>query len=164
MTDLGSAYQASQSGSEFAAQVGTMDSAARRQESLAPGEASRWGTAVGNIEDARVALDTLARAIEDAVYLDEDAYNQVAPVMQFQRTIQVQQQRITELNVELQETNNKLHDSRALKGNADQRITEMTQELENNAVVFKMHYSELIAKEEEIARLKAIIQGLSGNK
>jgi len=31
-------------------------------------------------------------------------------------------------------------------------------------VVFKMHYSELIAKEEEIARLKAIIQGLSGNK
>jgi len=27
-----------------------------------------------------------------------------------------------------------------------------------------MHYSELIAKEEEIARLKAIIQGLSGNK
>jgi len=59
------------------------------QESLAPGEASRWGTAVGNIEDARVALDTLARAIEDAVYLDEDDYNQVAPVMQFQRTIQV---------------------------------------------------------------------------
>jgi len=56
---------------------------------LAPGELSRWGGAVGNIEDARVALDTLARAIEDAVYLDEDAYNQVAPVMQYQRTIQV---------------------------------------------------------------------------
>ena len=47
--------------------------------------------------------------------------------------LQVQQQRITELTVELQETNNKLHDSRALKGTADQRITEMTQELENNA-------------------------------
>lgn len=59
------------------------------QESLAPGEASRWGEAVGNIEDARVALDTLARAIEDAVYLDEDAYNQVAPVMQYQRASQV---------------------------------------------------------------------------
>lgn len=61
----------------------------RLQESLAPGEASRWGEAVGNIEDARVALDTLARAIEDAVYLDEDAYNQVAPVMQYQRASQV---------------------------------------------------------------------------
>lgn len=32
------------------------------------------------------------------------------------------------------------------------------------AVVFKMHYSELLAKEEEVARLKAIIQGLSENK
>ena len=62
---------------------------AHLQESLAPGEVSRWGEAVGNIEDARVALDTLARAIEDAVYLDEDAYNQVAPVMQYQRTMQV---------------------------------------------------------------------------
>lgn len=64
---------------------------------MAPGEASRWGTAVGNIEDARVALDTLARAIEDAVYLDEDAYNQVAPVMQFQRTIQVLRWKAVEL-------------------------------------------------------------------
>ena len=59
------------------------------QEGLAPGEVSRWGGAVGNLEDARVALDTLARAIEDAVYLDEDAYTQVAPIMQYQRTIQV---------------------------------------------------------------------------
>ena len=58
------------------------------QEASAPGESSRWGSAVGNIEDARVALDTLARAIEDAVYLDEDAYNQVAPVMQYQGAIQ----------------------------------------------------------------------------
>ncbi len=33
-----------------------------------------------------------------------------------------------------------------------------------SAVVFKMHYSELIAKEEDVSRLKAIIQGLSGNK
>ena len=123
MTDLGGAYQVAQAGSEFAAHVGATDSAARRQvhtqlktassklllarsasyqscavqESLAPGEASRWGTAVGNIEDARVALDTLARAIEDAVYLDEDAYNQVAPVMQFQRTIQVLRWKAVEL-------------------------------------------------------------------
>lgn len=32
------------------------------------------------------------------------------------------------------------------------------------AVVFKMHYSELLSKEDEIARLKAIIEGLSTNK
>lgn len=137
------------------------------QESLAVGEASRWGQAVGNIEDARVALDTLARAIEDAVYLDEDAYHQVAPVMQYQRAsqvlhhscvfalvcyniimllydqvhhdtdipviAQVQQQRMTELTLELQETNHKLDQCCAQKDAADQRIAEMAQELENSA-------------------------------
>lgn len=162
MNESGRVYQSSQAGSDTPAGSGTVNT--RREDSLAPVELSRWGGAVGNIEDARVALDTLARAIEDAVYLDEDAYNEVAPVMQYQRTIQVQQQRVTELTLELQETNNKLDQSRVLKDAADQRITELTEELENNAVVFKMHYSELLAKEEEVARLKAIIQGLSENK
>lgn len=44
---------------------------------------------MGNLEDARVALDTLSQAIEDAVYLDEDAYNQLIPTMQYTRLIQV---------------------------------------------------------------------------
>ena len=48
----------------------------------------RWGTAVGNLEDAKVTLATLAHAIEDAVYLDEDAFTQMQPVAQFQRTTQ----------------------------------------------------------------------------
>ena len=130
--------------------------------------------------------------------------------------LQVQQQRVTELTLELQETNHKLDECRAQKDAADQRITEMTQELENSAgefssgvscyhrvlhgilsalyhvqctcntrlqtlllllgsigfcqsttvvaVVFKMHYSELLSKEDEIARLKAIIEGLSTNR
>ena len=47
--------------------------------------------------------------------------------------LQVQQQKVAELTLELQETNNKLEESRALKAAADQRILEMTQELENNA-------------------------------
>lgn len=94
---------------------------------------------------------------------------------------------MTELTLELQETNHKLDECRSQKDAADQRITEMAQELENSAgcvtlaqvpcyqllclqshvvtaVVFKMHYSELLSKEDEIARLKAIIQGLSTNK
>jgi hypothetical protein len=44
---------------------------------------------VGNIEDAKVALDVIARAIDDAVYLDEDAYNQMIPLQQYTRTIEV---------------------------------------------------------------------------
>jgi len=50
---------------------------------------SRWDAALGNIEDARVAFDTLCRSIEDAVYLDEEAYKQVTPTMQFTKVIQV---------------------------------------------------------------------------
>lgn len=44
---------------------------------------------MGNIEDAKVALDVIARAIDDAVYLDEDAYNQMLPLQQYTRTIEV---------------------------------------------------------------------------
>lgn len=46
---------------------------------------------------------------------------------------QVQQQRMTELTLELQETNHKLEECRSQKDAADQRITEMAQELENSA-------------------------------
>jgi hypothetical protein len=44
---------------------------------------------VGHIEDAKVALDVIARAIDDAVYLDEDAYNQMLPIQHYTRTIEV---------------------------------------------------------------------------
>jgi len=55
----------------------------------ADGAYERWSSAVGNIEDAKVAVDIMARAIEDAVYLDEDAYNQMIPMQQYTRTIEV---------------------------------------------------------------------------
>lgn len=54
-----------------------------------PGGLSRWETAMGNMEDARVALDAVVRAIEDAVYLDEDAFASLAPTTQYTRTIKV---------------------------------------------------------------------------
>ncbi|KAK9814712.1 hypothetical protein WJX72_010296 [[Myrmecia] bisecta] len=126
------------------------------------GGLGRWEAAVGNLEDARVALDTLARAVDDAVYLDEDAYNQVTPTMQFTRTIQAQQRRLADLQHQVDDMQARLQDSEAGRTAAEQRVAEMQQELDNNAVVFKMHYSELLAKNEEIANLKAVIQGLSG--
>ncbi len=49
----------------------------------------RWETSVGNVEEARVTFDVIARAIEDAVYLDEDAYREIAPTMQFTKVIRV---------------------------------------------------------------------------
>jgi hypothetical protein len=53
----------------------------------APDQA-RWAGALGSIEDAKVALDVLARAIDDAVYLDEDAYAQMLPLQQLTRTVE----------------------------------------------------------------------------
>lgn len=50
---------------------------------------SRWEAAVGNLEDARVAFDVIARAVDDAVFLDEDAYKQIMPTMQYTVKIQV---------------------------------------------------------------------------
>ena len=37
----------------------------------------------------QVALDIIAGAIDDAVYLDEDAYNQMIPLQQYSRTVEV---------------------------------------------------------------------------
>ena len=55
---------------------------------LPPGM-DRWGGAIGNVEDAKVTLATITRAIDDAVYLDEDSFNQMVPIMQYQRSLQV---------------------------------------------------------------------------
>ena len=57
-------------------------------EGGAPGQ-ERCAHALGCIEDAKVALDVLARAIDDAVYLDEDAYAQMLPLEKCTRTIEV---------------------------------------------------------------------------
>ncbi len=49
----------------------------------------RWDAALGNAADAQVALDVIERAIDDAVYLGEDAFNQLLPTQAYTRTIQV---------------------------------------------------------------------------
>ena len=49
----------------------------------------RCAHALGCIEDAKVALDVLARAVDDAVYLDEDAYAQMVPLEKCTRMMEV---------------------------------------------------------------------------
>ncbi|EIE18949.1 hypothetical protein COCSUDRAFT_59874 [Coccomyxa subellipsoidea C-169] len=95
--------------------------------------ASLWQAAVGNIEDAKVALDVIARAIDDAVYLDEDAYNQMIPLQQYTRTIEAQQRRIAELEQQLQASRRRLAEQDATTQAARKRACELQEELENNA-------------------------------
>ena len=212
---------------------------------------------MGNIEDAKVAVDIMARAIEDAVYLDEDAYNQMIPMQQYTRTIEVsfpcsphavphaclvipscsqaaklysldlpldqllistalcaahtfyrigsqrgnghrrwslgaitasgavtaycatpvqvseqwyvfcvqeQQRQILNLEHQLQNALHSAAQQKAAGQASRKRAVELQEELENNAAVFKLHYDELLAKDAEIAKLKAVIQDLSSGK
>lgn len=41
---------------------------------LGPGTRD-WGRAAGNLEDAKVAVEALKSLVNDAVFLDEDAYS-----------------------------------------------------------------------------------------
>jgi hypothetical protein len=46
---------------------------------------------------------------------------------------------------------------------AQRQVADLQGELEGNAAVFKMHYEEMLLKNEEIARLTAIIEGLGAS-
>ena len=46
------------------------------------------GSAVGNVEDARVAADVLGRALDGALYLDDDALERAAPAAATARVLQ----------------------------------------------------------------------------
>ncbi|KAK9807230.1 hypothetical protein WJX73_010919 [Symbiochloris irregularis] len=124
--------------------------------------AVRWDLAVGNLEDARVAFDVIARAVEDAVYLDEEAYKQVQPTMQFTVRLQAQQHRITELEQQLDEANERLLVVEHACQESQKQASALQEELDSNAEVFKMHYGELLAKEDELSKLRVVVQALSG--
>ncbi|KAK9844762.1 hypothetical protein WJX74_006584 [Apatococcus lobatus] len=98
------------------------------------------------------------------VYLGEDAFNQLLPVQAYTRTIQGQHRRIVELERASMETMQRLRASEQGRLKAEARTAELQQELENNAEVFKLHYTELLTKDEEIERLKNVIEGLAAGQ
>ena len=48
-----------------------------------------WGKSLGNMESAKLALDTLKTLVQDAVFLDEDAYTNAHTMQVYQQRIQV---------------------------------------------------------------------------
>jgi hypothetical protein len=48
-----------------------------------------WQAAVGNMENAKLALDTLKTLINDAVFLDEEAFTNSNTLQLYQQRIQV---------------------------------------------------------------------------
>lgn len=53
------------------------------------GNSRDWSAAVGNVETAKLALDTLRGLIADAVFLDEDAYTNAATLQRYHQRLQV---------------------------------------------------------------------------
>lgn len=78
--------------------------------------------------------------------------------------LQEQQRQIRDLEHQLQSALHNAAQHRANGQASKKRAAELQEELENNAAVFKLHYDELLAKDAEIAKLKAVIQGLSSGK
>ena len=52
-------------------------------------EAQDWGRAAGNIEDAKIAVEALKALVNDAVYLDDDAYSGALNASAYQSKLQV---------------------------------------------------------------------------
>lgn len=53
-----------------------------------------WGPSLGNLESAKLALETLRGLIMDAVFLDEDAYTNAATLQLYQQRLQVRHPRL----------------------------------------------------------------------
>lgn len=48
-----------------------------------------WGAALGGVETAKMACDTLRALIADAVFLDEEAYTNATTLQRYQQRLQV---------------------------------------------------------------------------
>lgn len=55
----------------------------------------------------------------------------------------------------------RLEASEAARQTAEARVAELSSEVENHGSVFKLHYEELLRKDQEIHDLQAVIQALS---
>jgi len=59
------------------------------RDATEPGSGRDWGSAVGNVETAKLALETLRGLIADAVFLDEDAYTNASTLQHYHQRLQV---------------------------------------------------------------------------
>jgi len=137
----------------------------------------RWSSALGNLQDLGKVVDGLAKTLESAVYLDDNEYSIQAQLQHYKNTVKARDKRISVLEAEAELTQRELAKALAKQHSLERALNEalasnatMSQEQENTAVVFKMHYNELLAKteelalrDEEMARLKGVIEVLQGS-
>lgn len=115
----------------------------------------RWAEAVRGVEAAQAGLDALAKQLEGALYLDEEAWQQAVPHERWAAALQGQQRKIAELEAQLTTVVTQLEASERARAAAEERVRQLGGEVESSASVFRLHYEELLRKDREIQDLQA---------
>lgn len=79
-----------------------------------------------------------------------------------QKRLRTMSQQVLNAQAQLVRKDEQIREEKDARKQLERRVEELNQQLENNSVVFKMHYNELLQRNEEIERLKAVIEGLGG--
>jgi len=130
------------------------------------------------MHDLGMAVNSISKALGEAVYLDDQAYDMQNQLKKYKEALRKRESRNAALVAEVELTGRELAQSRDQNQQLQRDLKEaeslnatLRQEQENNAVVFRMHFNELLAKQEEIkkkdeelARLKGIIEVLQGSE
>jgi len=130
------------------------------------------------MHDLGMAVNSISKALGEAVYLDDQAYDMQNQLKKYKDALRKRESRNAALVAEVELTGRELAQSRDQNQQLQRDLKEaeslnatLRQEQENNAVVFRMHFNELLAKQEEIkkkdeelARLKGIIEVLQGSE
>ncbi|KAM0855593.1 hypothetical protein ACQ4PT_049664 [Festuca glaucescens] len=136
----------------------------------------RWGSAIGNLGELGANVESLQKLLaRKAVFVDDDVFSKASLAADQARTIKVLDQRVQSLERELDaaisaaaRARTEKRQAEAAQRAAEQRVQDVTKELENTSRVFQLHMEELRTKQQEIAKrdsdikvLEAIIQTLS---
>ncbi|CAK9163119.1 unnamed protein product [Ilex paraguariensis] len=151
---------------------------AEREEEREKGKGSeRWSAAIANLSDMAASVDSLQKLlVKKAVFVDEETFAKASLSSEQARTIKVLEQRVENLERELDaaisaaaHARTEKRQAEAAQKAAELRAQEITKELENTTRVFELHMEELRAQQDEISRrdkeiklLEAIIQTLGG--
>ncbi|KAI3840842.1 hypothetical protein MKW92_053523 [Papaver armeniacum] len=137
----------------------------------------RWKAAIVNLSEMNTNLDSLQKTLlKKAVFLDQETFSKASICSDQARTIKALEQRVENLERELDNAITAAARARSEKRQAEaaQRAAELhalevTRELENTSKVFELHMEELRAKQGEISKrdadiklLEAIVQTLGG--
>ncbi|KAL6766795.1 hypothetical protein ACKKBG_A37375 [Auxenochlorella protothecoides x Auxenochlorella symbiontica] len=121
----------------------------------------RWQAALRNLDTASTCADSLASALDEALYLDTMEWQRAVPASQQHQAKQSLLNRVRALETLLTDCRGNLAASEKLRREGEARVQELEGELENNAQVFRLHYEALLDKDQTISDLQAVISALS---